>query len=165
VDDLPPEERCRTWAAFRNKLEIYARQHGFAFVAVWTRESNPDGSGEHLHVLLHVPKRWRTHLEEIAIGWHSGPAEIDISLANYQVRYTPDGKRLSVAGYIMKQMTPQAWYKRGLIRKAGGAVLGKRGGCTLNIGWKAREAYWRDVERCPPLARRSAGVPSREEAA
>jgi hypothetical protein len=62
-------------------------------------------------------------------------------------------------------MTPKAWFKRGLIRKAGGPILGKRGGCTRNIGWKAREAYWECVERCTPLWRAKATPPSQEEAA
>jgi hypothetical protein len=49
---------------------------------------------------------------------------------------------MSAIGYISKQMTPQAWYKRGLIRKAGGPILGKRGGVTRNIGAKAIDAYF-----------------------
>jgi hypothetical protein len=42
-------------------------------------------------------------------------------------------------------MTPQAWYNRGLIRKAGGAVLGKRGGVSANLTWKAIAAWRRDA--------------------
>jgi hypothetical protein len=49
---------------------------------------------------------------------------------------------MSAIGYIAKQMTPQAWYRRGLIRKAGGPILGKRGGVTRNIGAKTIDAYF-----------------------
>lgn len=141
-EDLGPVQRCKQWSAFLNKLGIYARQHGFPFVGIWSRECNPDGSGEHLHVLMHVPKKLRAHFEETLFRWYPGPGEVDVGLANYRVRFTANGRRLSAAGYVMKQMTPQAWFRRGLLRKAGGPILGKRGGCTRNIGWKAREQYW-----------------------
>jgi hypothetical protein len=49
---------------------------------------------------------------------------------------------MSAIGYIAKQMTPQAWYKRGLNRKAGGAILGKRGGVTRNIGRAAINKFF-----------------------
>ena len=143
VDELDPVARCRRWAAFLNKLGTYARQHGFKLVAIWSRECNPDGSGEHLHVLVHVPRKWRVHFQEILFRWYPGPAEMDVGLADYRIRFTASGRRLSAAGYGMKQMTPQAWFRRGLLRRAGGPILGKRGGCTRNIGWKAREGYWR----------------------
>ena len=40
--------------------------------------------------------------------------------------------------YITKQMTTQAWYRRGLIRQGGGPILGKRASCTQNIAsWQA----------------------------
>lgn len=148
IDTRAPLERWKLWAAFLNKLGIYARQHGFVFAAIWARECNPDGSGEHLHVLLHVPTRRRAHFEDILFRWWPGPGEIDVGLADYRVRFTANGRRLSAAGYVMKQMTPQAWFRRGLLRRAGGPILGKRGGCTLNIGWKAREQYWLAHEAC-----------------
>jgi hypothetical protein len=148
-DDLSPLDRWLRWGCFLNKLGIYARQHGFKFVAIWTRECNPDATGEHLHVLMHVPKKWRSRCEETLFRWHPGPGEMDVGLADYRVRYTANGRRLSAVGYVMKQMTPQAWFRRGLLRRAGGPILGKRGGCTRNIGWKAREAFWRLYDRPP----------------
>jgi hypothetical protein len=42
-------------------------------------------------------------------------------------------------------MTTQAWYKRGLNRKAGGPILGKRGGITRNIGLVATEDYFNNL--------------------
>jgi hypothetical protein len=43
-------------------------------------------------------------------------------------------------------MTPQAWFKRGLIRKPGGVILGKRGGVSANLTWKAVAAWKRDLD-------------------
>lgn len=77
IDDLSPEERCLDFRAFRNKASGYARRHGFEPTFVWSREINPDGSGEHMHVLMHVPKRFRQHFEETLIGWFPGPAEME----------------------------------------------------------------------------------------
>jgi hypothetical protein len=66
---------------------------------------------------------------------------------------------MSAIGYIAKQMTPQAWYRRCLIRKRGGRILGKRGGVTRNIGFAAREQYFQKLRqhsepaRAPSVAR------------
>jgi hypothetical protein len=141
-EDLDPKTHCEFAARFRHKLCIYARQHGFAFVAAWARECNRDGTGEHLHVLMHVPRKHCRDLEEKIIGWFPEPGAADVRPANQKVFVTEKGKRMSAIGYLAKQMTPQAWYKRGLIRKAGGPILGKRGGVTRNIGPKAIDAYF-----------------------
>jgi hypothetical protein len=47
-------------------------------------------------------------------------------------------------GYIAKQMTPQAWYRRGMLRKPGGPIVGKRSGVTRDLDRHAtalREAW------------------------
>src|SRR4051794_29227647 len=64
---LTPEEHNAAYAGFRNKIGVYARQHHFTPASVWSRECNPDGSGEHLHMLVHVPAKWRRHFEETVI--------------------------------------------------------------------------------------------------
>jgi len=140
---------------FRSTLVIDAQNLKEFIISVSSRKWWAD---KELAAVLRAPRLF-------AVGWHPGPAEIDISLANYQVRFTPDGKRLSVAGYIMKQMTHRAWFKRGLIRKAGGPILGKRGGCTRNIGWEAREAFWLASERPSALSSDRPDVGSRKDAA
>lgn len=142
IDDMTPAERCAFFARFRNKLGVYARSHGFEPTWAWTREANyPDGSGEHMHVLMHVPARHRQDFDDTVIGWLPGAAEIDLTTANQRTRFDYEGKRLSAIAYISKQMTPQAWYKRGLIRQPGGPILGKRGGTTKNLSWKAIADY------------------------
>lgn len=155
IDDITPRERSQLFAGFRNKLGVYARGRGFPPTFAWSREINPDNTGEHIHVLMHVPKRHRQHFEETVTGWFPGPAEMDVTSASQHTRISRNGKRLSAIGYISKQMTPQAWYKRGLIRKAGGAILGKRSGVSLNLDWRARadfRAEWDTSHRIPESA-------------
>lgn len=164
---LRPEDHCRLYRRFRNKLSVYARQRDFQPTYVWTRESNPDGTGEHLHVLMHVPQRCWDHFEETVIGWHPDAGEIDVTRAHQRMRFTHQGKKFSAVGYILKQMTPQAWFRRGLTRKKGGSILGKRGGVTRNLNRAAQAAYTpgRGHQRpfkdraSPPSACRSAASP------
>ena len=125
----------------RNKLGVYARLRGFEPTFAWSREVNPNGTGEHLHVLMHVPAKHRSDFETTLMGWYPGPAEADVRKADQRTRFTYAGKRHSALGYICKQMTTQAWYGRGLTRKAGGPVLGKRGGTTKNLDRQARAAF------------------------
>jgi hypothetical protein len=152
---MAPAERCRIFAKLRNKLSVYAGLRSFKPAFVWSREVNPDGSGEHLHVLMHVPARWRSDFEATLFGWFPGPAEAHLQKANQQTRLTYGGKRHSALGYICKQMTTQAWYRRGLTRKAGGPLLGKRSGTTKNLDRCARAAFqasWRPYYGSPPMS-------------
>ena len=78
---------------------------------------------------------------------------------------------MSAVGYISKQMTSQAWYRRGLIRRAGGPILGKRGGMTRNLDWRAREDFRQSWDSLPHVispstkgARSSKPMHSRESA-
>jgi hypothetical protein len=151
-EDRDPAAHNRLAARIKNKLGVYARLHGFPFVAAWSRECNEDGSGEHLHILMHVPGRYYTDLSTTVIRWFPEPGATDVQRANQKVTLTLAGKSMSSIGYIAKQMTPQAWYKRGLIRKRGGPVLGKRGRVTRNIGSVAINQYF---EALRPVPRRS----------
>jgi hypothetical protein len=51
----PATAFCKLASRVRNKLGVWAKQRGILFVAAWARECNQDGTGEHLHVLMHVP--------------------------------------------------------------------------------------------------------------
>ena len=152
IDTRSPAERCKLFASVRNKLGVYARGQRIPVTLAWSREADLDGAGEHMHVLMHMPARYRPHFDDLVIGWYPGPGEVDITTANQRTRLTWNGKRLSAIGYLAKQMTPQAWYKRGLIRKAGGPVLGKRSGVTTNLDWRAREAFRSRSSPTPPPA-------------
>jgi len=102
---------------------------------------------------MHVPVPHRRHFEDLVVGWYPGPGEVDVAPAHQRTRISWNGKRLSAIGYIAKQMTPQAWYRRGLIRKPGGPIVGKRGGVTTNIGWRAQAEFrvGRDAPRSIPI--------------
>ena len=63
-------------------------------------------------------------------------------------RFTADGRRMNAITYVTKQMTTQAWYRRGLIRQGGGPILGKRASCTQNIDFKARHGRQLTGRRC-----------------
>jgi hypothetical protein len=137
-----PSAFCDLWRSIRNKLGTYARQHGFPFVAAWSRECHPDGSGEHFHVLMHVPKKHFEKLSSTAISRFPEPGVVDVRPAHQNVSISETGIRYSAIGYISKQMTPQAWWGRGLNRQNGGPILGKRGGVTRNIGPAAIDQYF-----------------------
>jgi hypothetical protein len=93
-------------------------------------------------ILLGEPNRALSSKNELRYG-NKGSLSI-VRAANYQSRLSRSGRRPDVISYITKQMTPQAWFKRGRIRKPGGAILGKRGGVSANLTWKAIAAWRRD---------------------
>jgi hypothetical protein len=148
-DELAPAERCKLFARVRNKLELYARLHRFPPTFVWAREIHCDHTGEHLHVLMHVPDRLFGDFQQRLVKWFPGPGEMDVRAAHYRVTLTDSGKRKSAISYICKQMTPQAWWGRHLIRVAGGRILGKRGGVSANLTSKAINLFNR--ERIEPV--------------
>jgi hypothetical protein len=143
-DDLASVDRCKLFRQVRNKLGVYARLRRFRPTFVWTREIHCDGTVEHLHVLIHVPQRLFGDFQQTLIRWFPEQGEIDVRRADYRTTFTSTGKRKSAIGYISKQMTPQAWWRRGLIRVAGGKILGKRGGVSANLTSKAIALFNRD---------------------
>ncbi len=141
VNEMSPVEGCRLFSRIRNKLGVFARGKHLPVTFVWSREINPDGTGEHMHVLMHVPSRHRAKFDDLVTGWLPGPGEVDVTTATQKIRFTWSGKRLTAIGYLAKQMTPQAWYRRGMVRKAGGPIVGKRSGVTRDLDWRARAAF------------------------
>jgi hypothetical protein len=150
-EELDNTTSCKLAASIRNKLGVFARQHRFPFLAAWARECDPNGTGEHIHVLMHVPPRKFDKLERMVIGWFPAPGAADVSRRDQKVFVTSNGKQKSAIGYITKQMLPQACWRRPRIRRAGGPILGKRGGVTRNIGPAAIERYFRDCRAERPL--------------
>ena len=61
----------------RNKLGVYARLRGFEPTSIWSREVNPDGTGEHLHVIAHIPRKHLSDFEKTVLGWFPGVREAD----------------------------------------------------------------------------------------
>jgi hypothetical protein len=80
-----PSAFCALWRSIRNKLGTYARQHGFPFVAAWSRECQPDGSSEHLHVLMHMPSKHFEKFSTRVLSWLPEPAVVDVRPANQRV--------------------------------------------------------------------------------
>jgi hypothetical protein len=137
-DDQSPVERIGTWQRWRNKLAQFARDNGFAFTSIWTRESDPlSGNKEHLHLLMHVPRARLRQFDYLLEDWSSGSDEIDNEPATYVTRVTASGRHKNVFNYMTKN-SPQAAYKRKRYFRSGGPILGKRYGTTGNIAGKAR---------------------------
>lgn len=130
IDHMTPEAACLEWARIRNLYGEYARRHRFTAAMIWTRENTPDNIGEHMHLLCHVPKRLLPGFLDLALRWRPLPGEVDAREADYRQWIARDGKWHSVAHYIVKQMTPQACWKRPLRRQKGGTVIGRRWGCS-----------------------------------
>jgi hypothetical protein len=138
IDSYTPAERIERWWWFREKVAQYARDHGFEGVQIWSRESDPGGAGEHLHLLTHIPPDLVRHFMRTASGWLlEDRREIDLKRANYTIRWTPRGKARSMIGYITKNSPQAAFGTRREYRK-GGPILGKRAGCSRNIDERAR---------------------------
>lgn len=130
IDGMTPDEVCAEWARIRNLYGQYARRHRFTAAMLWTREIAPDNTGEHMHLLCHAPKRLRDAFLVTATNWRPLPGEVDARTADQRQWRARDGKWHSVAHYIVKQMTPQACWKRELRRRKGGTIIGKRWGCS-----------------------------------
>jgi hypothetical protein len=92
IDEVAPNDRTEIWQRLLNKLGVYSRLYGVSFTAAWARESNRDGGGEHLHVLMYIPQKLRAHFETTVHGWYEGPSEIDVRPAHQMTRFTADGR-------------------------------------------------------------------------
>jgi len=121
-DTMTVEALCTLFDRIKNLYGEFARRHRFKITYLWVRESLADGTREHLHMLCHVPK---PHQERF------------FALAQV-VRRMSRGKQGSALGYLVKNMTSQAAYRRPYIWKKGGPIMGHRWGCSRNL--KARLA-------------------------
>ncbi|WP_150117517.1 hypothetical protein [Microvirga vignae] len=147
---MSPADHVKAYRAFRNRLGIFARRHGFKPTFLWSREVNEDGRGEHLHMLVHVAPRFFEKFEAALNAWFPEPFEIDVRQADRRTTISENGKLRSALGYLAKQSTPQAAWSRGLTRYKGTyPVLGKRSGMTDNLASEAIDA-WRTMQHAPP---------------
>jgi hypothetical protein len=88
ISEMSPTRRCQLFSKVRNKLGVFARGRYLPVTFAWSRESNPDGTGEHMHVLIYMPKRHREKFDELVTGWFPGPGEADVITATQKVRFT-----------------------------------------------------------------------------
>jgi hypothetical protein len=144
IDGVPAEDRSNLWSRYRNKLAQFARDNGFAFACIWSRESEPmTGNKEHLHVLMHVPPKLQKRFDAMIRRWSdaldlqkdreggggSNSAAIDCRPANYRTHRTRSWKKRNVVTYITKNSPQAAWTKERSFQK-GGPIVGKRTGMT-----------------------------------
>jgi len=115
-----------------NAYCTYARRHKFPACYLWVREIAPDQTGEHFHLLVHVPSRVIRSFRARAEARRSFP-EIKVTPTDERLRGLPDGRAYSSAMYLAKQMTPQARYKFQIPCEKGGKVWGARMGMSRNV--------------------------------
>jgi hypothetical protein len=93
---------------------------------------------------MHTAKGQFAMFKKRVVSWSPEPGVVDVRPADQRVTISERGIQGSAIAYISKQMTPQASYKRWLRRQKGGAILGKRGGVTRNIGSAAIDSYFNE---------------------
>ncbi|MCZ8187951.1 MAG: hypothetical protein O9308_16375 [Beijerinckiaceae bacterium] len=133
VDELTIDQRCRIFLRIKKNYTEFARRHGFPPTFLWTREISKTGTGEHLHLLCHAPSPRVARLIGCAVTWLPGTREIDARRASQAIRRTSRGKLRSAITYILKQMTPQANFRRHYSRRPGGTIHGDRCGASQNL--------------------------------
>jgi hypothetical protein len=138
INEQNPEQRIKTWTMWRNKLAQFARDQGFDFTCLWTRESQRGtGENEHMHVLMHVPSRLKHRFDKVVGAWCSGTDEIDVRPCSYHTKKNDKGGDENVLTYISKNC-PQAgrFFQRTI--QLGGPIFGKRYGLSRNLDARAR---------------------------
>jgi hypothetical protein len=85
-----------------NVIRIWCQRAGFGYFAIWVRENFDCRRTEHFHMLLHVPEAAINKLAVMMRSRFAGEGVVDI-----QPVVSP------VLPYLMKQMTPQAWFALG----------------------------------------------------
>jgi len=135
----------KRFAHVREGLNKALTRRDIPFAAVWAREKRELHHGEHVHMVFHLPSKWRKdkHLAEIKrvlerlVDRHGGGLWGDWTVkltlhSNGDVRY------------LLKGGTPEVWRQYRVKRKwrnSQGVIFGKRCGATANIGPKSRERW------------------------
>ncbi|MEY9498998.1 hypothetical protein ABIF33_008018 [Bradyrhizobium elkanii] len=138
IDDQNPAQRIQTWTMWRNKLAQFARDHGFDFTCIWTRESERNtGLKEHMHVLMHVPYELQRRFKKVVTGWCEGTDEIDVKPCHYTTKTNHKGGASNVLTYVTKN-SPQAGRFLQRVIQLGGPIFGNRYGLSRNLTARAR---------------------------
>ena len=141
INEQNPEQRIQTWTMWRNKLAQFARDHGFDFTCLWTRESQRHTAlNEHLHVLMHVPPHLHRRFDKVVRAWCNGSDEIDVRPCTYQTRQNGKGGHKNVLTYVTKN-SPQAGRFLQRTIQLGGPIFGKRYGLSRNLTARARSRH------------------------
>lgn len=139
TDHLSPIERMRLWEGLRQRIRCQCQACRMECVMISSRESDPTThGGEHLHVLLHVPRKHQPTFDRLAPGW----AENTIIQPADQSEDVEDGKVRSAFSYVHKAAAPQSTYRDSTIKhRKSGAILGDRTWGTMNLRIKARQRF------------------------
>lgn len=141
INDISPAQRIQHFEGVRNKLAQFARDNRFEHVIVWSRESaRGTGEDEHLHALVHVPKRLLDRFDDIGNGWYGDEQEIDLREATYTYQQQASGRVHSAITYLAKNAPGVARF-RNFTYRLGGPILGKRAGWSRNIGPSAQQRH------------------------
>jgi hypothetical protein len=146
VDGIAPEERFGFWQDELKYLSQACRNDNVPHTYVWSREARQDGTGEHLHVLMHAPDGVRQTLAKGLGARHAGPGEVDVRRARTTGWRAKNGRHHSMPAYVAKEMSPQARFATNLNRKPGSPIAGKRCGTTRNVSNKAVEAFRKTLQ-------------------
>ena len=146
VDQIEPQNRFAFWQEELNYLSQVCRRHSAKPAFVWVREGRKDGTGEHMHVLAHATPRVRRALAKGLAARHPEATEVDIRSATSAGSPSDNGKHFSAAGYLVKEMSPQAAFATNTERRKGSPIAGKRCGTTRNVSNKAVERFRKTLQ-------------------
>jgi hypothetical protein len=128
-----------------------ARREGGAMTLLWVREC-ASGKGEHVHILLHLPagmslrNRTRRWIEAAGGAWRKGVSKVRIVGGRLsKVERSSEARQREnaekVLRYLLKAASEETGRSLGLTRAgSSGLIVGKRWGCTQNIGPSRRQA-------------------------
>lgn len=115
-----------------NALRIWCCRMGFGYYAIWVRENYMRPRSEHVHILLHVPLTDFDRFAERLSGRFDYSGVVEVQKVTSPLIW-----------YLLKQMTPQAWFALGrqIRRQAASdrtgarvaAVIGKRCGMSRSL--------------------------------
>ncbi|WP_237153310.1 hypothetical protein [Oryzibacter oryziterrae] len=146
-DALSPQDKADANRRILDNLGQFARREGFPIVYIWAREIGVDNTGEHLHILAHVPRHLFRKFKRLANAWLPGN-EIQIAAASYRISKAEDGKLHSALHYMAKQMDHRANFRAAWRRVKGGTIFGARWGCSQSLrGEKAEVLKAREMRR------------------
>lgn len=146
-----PDDRLKAIQKFIKCMQSAAQYRKLVFAAVWVRERGED-VGEHVHIMAHIPDAYD--------GLYKSKYKAWLKLAGIQlVRGVINSKTIRCSGpidqsieqnlranidniknYMLKGTSRETKHKLNLPKEAyTGLIVGKRCGCTHNLGPKARK--------------------------
>ena len=146
------------FADLRNRISTWLRRKGIGTFWIWTRENYASERREHLHIVLHLPPRYRAELKAYICRLPSYQGSTSLVRVGQRTRGSNSKTGVWQDGldYRLKQLRGDAVGKPGPYRlpretksRHDGAsvapVLGKRCGVSQTLTMKA-ELAWRSKQ-------------------